>query len=1002
MFKRYLVLFLFLFYHHAISQLYESKWYNTDSGLSQNSIKDLVKDASGFLWIATENGILRYDGQNFITYNTFKINNQMFKSFYTHGSADSIYISNAYEEDAVYIYNRSADVANVNAEKWYSEIYKNVQYFYYYNNDLTSAVDERMNYFVRTGFGKYFLKNNELEYKDFSSHDECKIPINVTLKNLGRAFVIDNNLFFLDHKAYLNKKVVTRFFSDAVFDKKNTRIYWSQANKQVFLIDGDDIYRVLFAKGHLTAKKIMTYQDFWKHNFNVLLYDSYYDKLFLGSSTKGLCVVSFPQMKTVKSDRDKGGAVFYAQIPFGENSVISPHGIEYNDRGFVNDWSFPSKSDKYNMVYDKVGNVLVKHFKTVYSLLKENDFKKSTQYTFDNEIGTMSHDGDLYFLSFINNHYTGDLRVYQNADFASLKHRFFFNTTVNDIIKLDDSTLLIGCRDGLYTANLKTNKTQTILKSDGFFVRNFTRSKEGNLWVLTHGKGFYIFKNNAITRLPNDPNNYLLNAHCIIEDEHGYFWISTNNGLFKVSKQQLLLYYKDRNTKVVYYRYHTKDGLLTNEFNGGCTPCGNILKNGQITFPSLDGIVFFDPNKVKTYLSKEKIYIERALVDDKEVYFKNVLKLNNNFSRADIYIDLPYFENFENIFIEAKLNDNKWEHLDKDRIYSISSLSYGNYVLSVRLKNINGKFINRKIKIIVPPLYYQTNWFKGICLLLTVFSFYTLFRLRLRFLKARNLLLESTVTERTQELTDTITKVNMVQKKLRKEIFQQKKLVGTISHDITTPIKFLSIVTKDLYETDADDYKMKKEYLAAIYKSTQQLYDFTTTLKDYAELYSEEQSIFESESYSLYDLFERKKLLFETVLKNDVKIRNNIHKSLNCNINKKVLSIIIHNLLDNGVKNTVKGEVVFSADIFENYITIYMLDTGTGMNDDQLSYYNSLLNNEDSSKLMLQKFGMGLHLVMQMLEMINGTISFKKNTPQGTHIKLTFKTYNGKKNNSTY
>lgn len=42
--------------------------YNTDNGLPQNSVKDIAFDEWGYCWLATEMGMVRYDGQRFITY----------------------------------------------------------------------------------------------------------------------------------------------------------------------------------------------------------------------------------------------------------------------------------------------------------------------------------------------------------------------------------------------------------------------------------------------------------------------------------------------------------------------------------------------------------------------------------------------------------------------------------------------------------------------------------------------------------------------------------------------------------------------------------------------------------------------------------------------------------------------------------------------------------------------------------------------------------------------
>ena len=47
--------------------------YTTENGLSDNNIHDIIKDRQGYLWIATQNGLNRFDG---VEYKTF-YNNQI-------------------------------------------------------------------------------------------------------------------------------------------------------------------------------------------------------------------------------------------------------------------------------------------------------------------------------------------------------------------------------------------------------------------------------------------------------------------------------------------------------------------------------------------------------------------------------------------------------------------------------------------------------------------------------------------------------------------------------------------------------------------------------------------------------------------------------------------------------------------------------------------------------------------------------------------------------------
>ena len=44
--------------------------FSTENGMSSNAIAGIYQDDYGFLWIATWNGLSRYDGYNFYNYRT--------------------------------------------------------------------------------------------------------------------------------------------------------------------------------------------------------------------------------------------------------------------------------------------------------------------------------------------------------------------------------------------------------------------------------------------------------------------------------------------------------------------------------------------------------------------------------------------------------------------------------------------------------------------------------------------------------------------------------------------------------------------------------------------------------------------------------------------------------------------------------------------------------------------------------------------------------------------
>ena len=58
------------FFNPALSQQLIFKNYTVNDGLISNSIRRVFQDSKGFLWVATIEGLSKYDGHEFINYTT--------------------------------------------------------------------------------------------------------------------------------------------------------------------------------------------------------------------------------------------------------------------------------------------------------------------------------------------------------------------------------------------------------------------------------------------------------------------------------------------------------------------------------------------------------------------------------------------------------------------------------------------------------------------------------------------------------------------------------------------------------------------------------------------------------------------------------------------------------------------------------------------------------------------------------------------------------------------
>jgi signal transduction histidine kinase/ligand-binding sensor domain-containing protein len=991
-----LFIFFLLLFIPIDSQKSSIQFYNTDNGLPQNSVKDITKDKYGFIWLSTENGIARYDGNSFLVYKNFPLNTQRFLYFYGNVEKDSIFVKTEFKQNLL-IHGKNPKVSNVLRNYPIFILKNNTNYLLYCSNFTYAATGT--SFYMNFKEGRYYIHKNSLTYKDFTSKVEQNLDVKTIYENVPRVFAIDEMLFYTDYQSKTvlgikKGKIVNSHHNPLLTDPKS-RILWSQINNQVFIVNNSTIYTCNYENGQLKTTKLIRLNNVKDENFVSIYYDKKYNKIYLGSSINGLQVISFPDFTCIKRPPSKPESVFYSTIPYGNSSVITTFGEIYNRNGLVEDKKFKDASS-YFLDYDADGNIIT---------LSGNNLKVYQKSTFYKDIITKKNliikdlfsDGQKYYalLKDIRNEkamvVNGILAVYKDKSLQSLEKKIFFQNEPTKFIKFDKYHLLVGTVKNLYKISLTTNKIYNLIGKQQLFIRNIIRSKDGNFWVLTLGKGLYLLKNNRLIKMPYDPDNNISSPHTILEDKNGFFWISTNNGLYKILESQLLEYAENKRSKVYYYKYSKDAGFNINEFNGGSNICGNILENGDFVLPSLNGLVFFNPLKVKSYYP-ENLYIERAVVNNKEQYFKNNLSLDQDVNRIDIFIDVPYYSNLDNVVIEAKLGNSpnaKWEPIGKDRKFSISSLGYGNHSLMVKmLVSDEGKFIYKKINIIVPPYFYQTLWFKIVTSSLLLLLLYFLVKWRINFLKKKNQELEKTIASRTKSLSDTVEKLEITKAKLHKEVEQQKKLIGTITHDITTPIKFIALTAKEVLDAENFNEQLTGKILNSIYKSSDQLYNFTMTLKEYADIYTHHR-LDDSELYSLHQLIEDKKILFDEIAKNNgTVIINNVDKALSIWISKNILSAIVHNLIDNSVKYTKNGTITIESTNEDEHISLLITDTGIGMEQKKIEYYTRLQDNIENEKLLLQKYGMGLHLVLQLLQMIDGKIIFEKNKLQGTSFKL--------------
>lgn len=979
-------------------QNYTTKWYGMDNGLPQNSIKDIIKDKYGFIWLSTEGGVLRWDGDNFTIYDHFKLKNVSFGDFYGSVHKDSITIYSNFYEEGLLINKRNPKVLSVKKVASPMFFVNKERYERFAKNSMTTRIFKYINhYFIQLNKGSYYFDNQSIKYVDKKNGKAIKIDIKFPHTRLKKVFVHREKVFIADDSAkkllQLYHGQVSVVTAPSIYTDPDAKIYWQQSSDQVFIVKKGDIYLSHFDGRQFTTKFLLQDNDIVNDVSGAMFYDNESNKLYIGSAIKGLKILSLSNFYVSKKKIPYEDENYYSALPFGKHSIITQQGIEYfRDKTRR---AFPAEltHEKRYLLYDDSGNLIYRDENTLQKRLKKFQFARYDSIFFkQKKVEGIYKSGGLYMSAVSDYSKLWNLYIYKNDQYKQIDKTFRFPRSINSVLRYSKDMLYVGCNSGIYIVSLSKNKIiKNIAKN--LPVKEIIRTKDGNIWLTTYSRGIYFLDEEKVIKIPSDKNNYISTAHTLREDNHSNFWISTNNGLFKASKKAFLQIAKNKSGTVTYYHYTKADGFSNNEFNGSANPSSNVLPDGQFVFPSLDGFVFFKPEEVKTYFPKPgDVFVERAKIDNDSIHFKDNLHIKKGYKKADIFIDIPYYSNIENIYLQAKLDDTKdseWINISDDRKFSIANVKPGKYTLNVRfLTGNDGKFAYKKIPVEIEAFFYQTTVFKVLWLFVFIVLILVIVQIRTDFLRFKNKDLERELSVKDKELKET-------KHRLKDESEYQKQLISAITHDITTPVKFISTLSKQLVK--AEDAHIQKMCFDSIYKSSEELYKFTLGLKQYAELYKQENA--DDEEYMLFNIIESKKLLFEEIaLQKNIHIFNLCDESIKIKINQNILSVIFHNIIDNAVKNTNVGKIVISAVLHASAVEVSIADTGIGMSKEKMKYYNYLFKNTEVKKVTFENYGLGLHMVNQLIRKTNSEIFFKNNEPKGTIAVITIKTGDDKEN----
>lgn len=720
--KKNLFIYVFLLPLLVIGQNQSMKFkhLSLEDGLSQSSITCIIKDSSGFMWFGTEDGLNKYDGSTFTTYQNVP--------------DDSTSISNSYiyaiiEQENGFLWigtKNGLNHYNPNTEKF-------TRYILYPNesNSLSSNVvtalqiDHRGNLLVGTKYGLQIFNPNTGFAKATTSN------------NITPNFVVsiaqdkEENIWVLSSKK-LEKLKLKNDSSTEVFYEKSVKTTF---NNKMFL-DSSHLW-VGTSKGllqlNLNTHESQTFRFYNstdrldKRNNILSITEGQTGRLWIGTNGGGL--INFEKatgkFKTILSDP-------YNRLSLNSNSItnlfrdeseilwLGTHsgGINKHDPNQIQFEHYKHQNGDYNSLSES----------SVRSILRDSDGElwigthggglnrinrktnKIKAYTYDknnsstissNTIRSLEEDskGTIWAGTWANG--LNSLNK-QTGIFNRYNHMPGEKDTLGPVpaLAIDKSDHIWIGGKGLWKLDPETNQAQRYFHNEktniptNYGISDLYFDQSNLLWVGTSSNGLTSLNpsSNATRQYLHNPKDSLSISHnhvtCIVEDNNGFLWVGTYGGGLNVLNT----------SKETFRRYDTSSGLLNDVIYGILIDDENFVwftsnaglcrfnpnteefkyfgveygvqsnefnagayhksKDGEFFFGGINGFNAFQPTSIyNSTNSKRIVFTEFQLLDEKRP-FKNHEALDKVISRAE-HITLRHSQNtFSLKFAELNYSDN--------------------------------------------------------------------------------------------------------------------------------------------------------------------------------------------------------------------------------------------------------------------------------------------------------------------------------------------------------
>lgn len=999
--------------------------YNIENGVSSNNISTLFQDQKGYIWIGTENGLNRFDGNQFTLYQK---NNPLYSNFHAN-SINTICETTDKElwlgtDNGVFIYNQVKDT--------FTPFVKQTSDKTSITSWITHIIQDKAgNIWIATHKQGIFLFNTQTD-----KLTQFEIPQN---DNIVTRILNDeqNNIWLSGPYQLCKLNKVNNTFETYAIEEKTESIYsmalWEDSSNHIWIGTWDkglwkldprtkQVEKYLTGekgKGILHIHSILEYSpellligsDDGLTIFNPVTQESFlYDNY--GDNEKSLSdKFIYPILK------DREGGVWIGTYYNGIN-YLPPYCGQFNGYSESSDIPYFNSRIISRFCEGENGNIWIASDDSGLSCFNPStmqflDFNGREKLNKHNLHALCMVDKDLWIGTY------GDGIQILNIQTGVIKNYSISNgldeNSIYSIFKDSQGQIWTGSMNGICQYDAPKQRFTPIKYLEALVIE-IAEDAKGNLWIATQGKGLFRYspqKNKEWKKygLEKGFNSLTVNHLCINKDNE--IWAATSEGLYLYNPLKDIFTYQPLRLPnecinailegedclwlttakgLVKYTPATQETQIFTKSDGLQSEAfimASALKtrNGEFYIGSINGFNTFYPHQLKLNTQKPNVVLTSLEIFNQKIdtqkdgilpeaidhlkeihlsYKDNVITLN--------YAALSYCTPQKNQYAYMLEGfDKGWNYVGSQHSTTYTNLPAGTYTFRVKASN-NDNIWNEEgtsIRIIVHPPFYLSLPFKiGYVLL---------------FLLALGLLLRYVIRRSEKKHAKAIDELNS---KKEIEIHEAKiNFFTMIAHEIRTPVSLIIGPLEKIMQSTHIPINERQE-LEIIDRNSQRLLYLVNQLLDFRKVEQKEIRM-KFSSQSIKELMQAVCERFSPTLQ-----QNGVNFSVtypdehfHADVDKEALTKVLSNLLTNANKYTQSRiEVRFQEHPEKQTFSIEVQDNGKGMNEEELTkifkpFYQASENKPGT--------GIGLSIVKGIVEAHHGQVNVTSQPGHGSSFMIT-------------